>query len=101
MRPLAGRLETASGPERARIKGELLASARLIGLLQADPEAWFQGAADPALKARVEALLSERTAARAARDWAKADEIRDKLNALNIEVMDGPAGVTWRIKERV
>ena len=98
---LAGQLETASGAERARIKGELLASARLLGFLQADPEAWFQGAADPALKARVEALLSERTAARAARDWAKADEIRDKLNALNVEVMDGPAGVTWRIKERV
>ena len=98
---LAAQLETASGPERARIKGELLASARLIGFLQADPEAWFQGAADPDLRARVDALLSERAAARAGRDWAKADEIRDQLNALNIEVMDGPAGATWRIKERV
>ena len=98
---LAGRLETATGPDRAKFKGELLASARLIGFLSADPESWFQGAAGPALKDRVERLISDRAAARAARDWAKADEIRDKLAALNVEVMDGPSGVTWRIKERV
>jgi cysteinyl-tRNA synthetase len=94
---LAGRLETTTGSEKAAIKGELLASARLIGFLGADPEAWFQGAADPALRAKVEALLTERTAARAAKDWPSADRIRDELAALNVEVMDGPAGPTWRV----
>jgi len=98
---LAGRLETSAGAERAAIKGELLASARLIGFLGADPEAWFQGAADPALKAKVEALLAQRTAARAAKDWPSADRIRDELAALNVEVMDGPTGATWRIREKV
>jgi cysteinyl-tRNA synthetase len=98
---LAGQLETASGDARAKAKGELLASARLIGFLGADPEAWFQGAADPALKARVDGLIAERVAARAAKDWARADAIRAELTALNVEVMDNATGATWRIRERV
>src|ERR1700722_5550143 len=46
---LAGQLQTTRGAERAAIKGELIASAHLIGFLGADPEAWFQGGVDPAL----------------------------------------------------
>jgi cysteinyl-tRNA synthetase len=97
---LAKRLETASGAERARAKGELLASGGLIGFLQADPEAWFQGAADPALKTRVEGLLARRAAARAAKDFAEADAIRDQLTAMDVEVMDGASGASWRLRER-
>jgi cysteinyl-tRNA synthetase len=97
---LAGRLETTTGAERAAIKGELIASARLIGFLGADPESWFQGAADPAMKARIEGLITERVAARNAKDWVSADRIRAELTALNVEVMDNAAGATWRIRER-
>ena len=97
---LAGLLETTTGAERAAIKGELIASAHLIGFLGADPEAWFQGAADPALKARIERLIDERIAARNAKDWASADRIRAELTALNVEVMDNATGATWRIKEK-
>jgi cysteinyl-tRNA synthetase len=98
---LAGQLETASGAEKGAIKGELLASAHLIGFLRADPEAWFQGAADPALKSRIDGLIAERVAARNAKDWANADRIRAELTALNVEVMDNPTGATWRIREKV
>jgi cysteinyl-tRNA synthetase len=97
---LAGRLETSSGVDRAAAKGELLASGHLIGFLGADPTAWFQ-AVDPALKNRIDALIAERDAARAAKDWPSADRIRAELTALNVEVMDGPAGATWRIREKV
>jgi len=97
---LAGQLETATGAEKGAIKGELLASAHLIGFLHADPEAWFQGAADPALKSRIDALIAERVTARAAKDWASADRIRAELTALNVEVMDNATGATWRIKEK-
>jgi cysteinyl-tRNA synthetase len=97
---LAGQLQTTTGAERAAIKGELLASAHLIGFLGADPAAWFQGAADPALKARIEGLIAERVTARAAKDWASADRIRAELTALNVEVMDNATGATWRIKEK-
>jgi cysteinyl-tRNA synthetase len=97
---LAGRLEMAVGAERAIIKGQLMASGRAAGFLAADPEAWFQGAADPALKLRIEALLADRASARAAKDWPRADRIRDELAALNVEVMDGPSSVSWRIREK-
>ena len=96
---LARRLETGTPAERARAKGELLASGALIGFLQADPDAWFHGGADAALTERIDALIARRVAARAAKDWASADAIRAELTALNVEVMDNATGATWRLKE--
>jgi cysteinyl-tRNA synthetase len=96
---MATRLETAAPDEKALRKGELLAAANLMGFLFADPEAWFQGAAGDDLKAKVEALLQERIAARAAKDWPTADRIRADLDALGVVVMDGPTGATWRMKD--
>lgn len=43
----------------------------------------------------IEALIKERTEARNAKDWAKADEIRDKLAAMGVVLKDTPAGVQW------
>jgi cysteinyl-tRNA synthetase len=81
-------------------KQDLMALAGVMGFLQQDPDAWFQGAADEGLKARIDALIAARDAARAAKDWPQADRIRAELTALNVEVMDGPTGATWRIKEQ-
>ena len=97
---LARLLETGTGAERARVKGQLLASGALTGFLIADPEAWFHGGADPALTAHVDALIAERAQAREARDWTRADAIRDELSRLKIEVQDSAAGVSWKLKER-
>ncbi|CAN7198141.1 cysteine--tRNA ligase [Phenylobacterium sp. LjRoot219] len=80
-------------------RAALLEGANLMGFLCADPDAWFQGGADDDLKVKVEALIAARADARAAKDWPQADRIRDELAQLNVEVMDGPAGATWRIKE--
>ena len=82
------------------IKQDLMALAEVMGFLQADPQAWFQGGADEDLAGRIDALVAARDAARAAKDWPEADRIRAELTALNVEVMDGPAGATWRIKEQ-
>ena len=71
---------------------------RILGFFQADPEAWFQGGADVALKARVDELIAARITARGDKDWATADRIRAELTALNIEVMDSADGATWRFK---
>jgi cysteinyl-tRNA synthetase len=81
------------------LKQDLMALAGVLGVLQADPQTWFQGGADAALTARIDALVAARDAARAGKDWTEADRIRAELAALNVEVMDGPAGATWRIKE--
>jgi cysteinyl-tRNA synthetase len=45
--------------------------------------------------AEIQALVDGRTAARAAREWARADEIRDELTARGIKLEDGPDGVRW------
>ena len=95
---MAQQLDAAPEEDRPRLKGELLASGQLIGFLKADPESWFQGEVDPAMRARIDALIAERFTAREARDWEKADRIRAELTALNIEVMDNPTGATWRLK---
>jgi cysteinyl-tRNA synthetase len=97
---LASKLETGSPEEKARAKGELLGSAGLIGFLAGDPEQWFQGGVDAALKARIDGLVAARDAARKAKDWPEADRLRAELASLGVEVMDGPAGATWRIREQ-
>lgn len=79
--------------------GSLKASAALLGLLQQDPEAWFTRSPagdDEPEAAEVEALLAARRAARAARDFAAADRIRDQLAGSGILIEDGPDGTRWR-----
>jgi cysteinyl-tRNA synthetase len=78
---------------------DLIQAGELLGLLQQDTDAWFEGGADQGLKDKVEALIAERIEARANKDFAAADRIRDALTALNVVVMDGPEGATWRLKE--
>jgi cysteinyl-tRNA synthetase len=91
----------AAGDEAgaAAAKGRLLAAAELLGILTSDPDAWFEAGADEATKVRIDALIAARDEARREKNWAAADEIRNELNALNVVVMDGPQGATWRFKE--
>ena len=83
--------------ERRQLAAELLASGDLVGLMQQDIEAWFSGGDDGELTAdEIEKLLKQREAARAARDYAAADAIRDKLADAGITIEDGSAGTRWR-----
>jgi cysteinyl-tRNA synthetase len=103
LKRLAGDLDAAvrkGAPTAPALKQDLMALAGVMGFLQAEPQAWFQGDADEGLKAQIDALIAARDAARVAKDWGEADRIRAELTALNVEVMDGPAGATWRIKEQ-
>jgi cysteinyl-tRNA synthetase len=84
----------------ARARARLVGSANLMGFLFEAPQAWFQAGADDDLKSKVEGLIAARQTARAEKNWPEADRIRGELAALNVEVMDGPSGATWRIKEQ-
>ncbi|WP_312812290.1 cysteine--tRNA ligase [Brevundimonas sp.] len=81
----------------AMARWSLLEAGYLMGVLSMTSDQWFEGG-DSGLKAEVEALLEQRTAARAEKNWGEADRIRDRLNELNVVVMDGPQGATWRVK---
>ena len=96
---LARELNKAEGPHRAGLKARLLAAGNLLGILAEDPEAWLQGeaGADDALDgAAIEALIEERSAAKLARDYGRADAIRAELTEQGIVLEDGPGGTTWR-----
>ena len=73
----------------------LLAAGRVLGLFNVAPEAWFQGDGDAA---KIEALIAERKAARGAKNFARADEIRKALEADGVILEDGPQGTLWRRK---
>ena len=74
--------------------GAWFAAARYLGFLQSEPRAWFQGSMH---NAAIDARVAERTAAKAARDFATSDRIRDELRAEGILLEDKPDGKTdWR-----
>jgi cysteinyl-tRNA synthetase len=76
---------------------QLYAAGDLLGLMQKDAEEWFAGSNDGVLAATdIEGLIEQRNRARANRDFAAADEIRDRLAAVGIAIEDGPSGTRWR-----
>ncbi|MBR2620506.1 MAG: cysteine--tRNA ligase, partial [Firmicutes bacterium] len=66
----------------------LMELTTVLGLLQQDPEE-----AQAEIEPEVQALIDERQAARKAKDFARADEIRDQLKAMGITLKDTPQGV--------
>jgi cysteinyl-tRNA synthetase len=96
----AKELARAKSREKAqKAAAELLADAQLIGLLQSAPDAWFGAGAEDSDNAAIETLIEKRIQARADRDFAAADAIRDELTALGI-VLEDAGGVTrWRRKD--
>ena len=83
--------------ERQRLAAQMYAAGDLMGLLKSDPEEWFAGDGDGELSAEdIEALLEKRKAARAEKDFAAADAIRDELANAGIQIEDGPEGTTWK-----
>ncbi|HET9470455.1 MAG TPA: DALR domain-containing protein, partial [Usitatibacter sp.] len=89
---LRGEVNRTRSPELA---GLLRALGGTLGLLQHDPAAFLQGG----MQVDVQALIDERNAAKKAKDYARADEIRRGLEAAGIALEDKPGGLTeWRKK---
>ena len=65
-----------------------------LGLLQRQPQDFLRGEVDPE---RVEQLIAAREQARADKDWARADQIRDQLSVMKVVVEDGADGSSWRL----
>ncbi|WKS56527.1 cysteine--tRNA ligase [Corynebacterium accolens] len=99
----AGNKDLAAGDEdAARAKAaQVRGMAHVLGF---DPLEWEDGGeasgADAALDALVQAELERRTQARAEKDFATADAVRDRLTAAGITITDTPDGPTWSLTQR-
>ena len=80
-------------------KAALLGGGALLGLLQQNAEAWFKRGESSVDAAYVEDLLQQRQTARAARDFKRADAIRDELAAMNVAIEDGAQGTRWSVQK--
>ncbi|HLV60400.1 MAG TPA: cysteine--tRNA ligase [Fredinandcohnia sp.] len=88
----------------ARLVQGVRRMAEVLGVFGQEPGAWLerhrqrlcaQKGIDPA---EVEAKIDARARARAEKNWAEADRIRDELAAMGVEIMDTPRGTTWRVQ---
>jgi cysteinyl-tRNA synthetase len=80
-----------------KLAASMYASGDIMGLLGNDPEQWFAGHVEGDLPAdEIEALIEQRAAAKAKRDFQLADAIRDKLSDAGVSIQDGREGTTWR-----
>lgn len=82
--------------ERQWAKGALIGGAKLLGLLQQDPEDWFKQAAGDLDDVAIGDLIQRRVEARAAKEFIEADRLRDELAANGIVLEDGPGGTIWK-----
>jgi len=86
------------------LAGCLCRLGNVLGLLQADPEAYLresivqEGAAPGLSEPDIESLIASRIRARDEKNWAEADRMRDELEAAGIVIEDGASGTTWRRK---
>jgi cysteinyl-tRNA synthetase len=101
--------KSAPKPVRRRSLAQLARDIRAVGgalgLFLSEPAAFLderrsrlagKRGIDPA---QVAVLLSERAAARQAKDFARADALRDRIKDMGVEVLDTPHGVDWKIAE--
>ncbi|WP_024285701.1 cysteine--tRNA ligase [Cellulomonas sp. KRMCY2] len=97
-----GNIALAEGTQ-ADVRTELLAVRAMLDVLGLDPERWQTQAggsrAESALDALVRAELDARATARAAKDWATADAVRDRLTAAGVVVEDSPTGARWSLAQ--
>jgi len=94
------RLRDSDSQAAAGLAAQLKQLAGVLGVLQLEPEAFLQaGAGGKVDAAEVEALIAARLQARAEKNWAESDRIRDQITALGVVLEDGKGGTTWRLAE--
>ncbi|WP_374440488.1 cysteine--tRNA ligase [Pseudomonas panipatensis] len=94
------RLRDSDLQAAAGLAARLRELASVLGVLQLAADDFLQAGAEGKVDAaRVEALIQARLDARAAKNWAESDRIRDELTAMGVVLEDGKGGTTWRLAE--
>jgi cysteinyl-tRNA synthetase len=91
-------INKASASEKPMAAGRLIASGKLLGILQQNPEIWFKGNANEGIlkDTEIEKLILQRAQARDKKDFQQSDKIREKLAEEGIILEDGTENTTWK-----
>jgi len=89
-------LEAEESEKAAYLAGLLRSMGDILGLLQQDADAFLTSGDDDIDATKIEQLIADRHAARKAKDWAKADEIRDVITGMGIVLEDEAGKTVWR-----
>ena len=90
-------LKTDNAEKAGQLAYILIELGKVLGIAQNSPEEFFKGSStDDAEAVEIELLIKQRNDARASKNWALADEARDKLKAMNVVLEDSAGKTTWR-----
>ena len=88
-----------AAPNDKNLKKEIMGNIEFINTLLGfgvkEPFSYFQLGVDEALKAQIETLIEQRSEAKKQKDFAVADQIRNQLNEMDINIMDTAGGTAW------
>ena len=94
---LANNISAADLSEKKKIKEEILATGKLLGILQENPDIWLGYGRSKSLDSKtIGDLINNRNEARRDKNFTLADSIRDKLKNKGIVIEDTKDGTIWR-----
>jgi cysteinyl-tRNA synthetase len=95
---MAKDFDSISEDELPIFKSNLIRATNLIGVCQSNYEDWMSAKNKNLDEEKINILISERLEAKKIKDFERADQIRQELLNMNIEIKDGPQGTEWSLK---
>lgn len=98
---LINSLQDADEAQKKEIMPKIYSSARMLGILQHDPDSWlgYSKVDDGKDTEKIEQMIEERNNCRNNKNFEQADKIRYELKSMGIDIEDTPDGTIWRKEE--
>jgi len=95
---LFNQIQSAGKDEQKELISTIYSSAKMLGILQCDPDDWlgYSKAANGDDIPKIEKMIEDRNQCRNEKNFSRADEIRDELKSMGIDIEDTPGGTIWR-----
>ena len=95
---LINSIQDADEAQKKEIMPTIYSSARMLGILQHDPDSWlgYSKVDDGKDTEKIEQMIEERNNCRNNKNFEQADKIRDELKSMGIDIEDTPDGTIWR-----
>ena len=91
-------LENAEGSQKEEKLSIIISTARILGILQSDPDSWlgYQKVKTGMDVDKIKEMIEDRNNCRSEKNFQRADEIRDELRSMGIEIEDTAKGTIWK-----